>query len=137
MFWRWNIRTDYAMSIEITFKVYYKYLANDPFDENNFETVSLSLKKDEQQRLVDAKNSGIAFGDADSVKDIYDKVLEMSKNEDYNFFISHRQRAVNEMNYIKYLIGRKEMQWSVSEVNEAAIKQFVEEIFRKVDYPEL
>lgn len=72
--------------MEIIFKVYYKYLVNDSFDENSFETVSLSLKKDEHQRLVDAKNSGIAFGDADSVKDIYDKVLEMSKNEDCNFF---------------------------------------------------
>ena len=41
------------------------------------------------------------------------------------------------MNYIKYLIGREEMHWSVSEVKEAAIKRFVEEIYREADYPEL
>ena len=43
--------------MEIIFKVYYKYLVNDSFDENSFETVSLSLNKDEHKRLVDAKNS--------------------------------------------------------------------------------
>ena len=137
MFRRWHIRADYAMSIEITFKVYYKYLANDPFDENGFETVSYSLSEDEHQRLIAAKESGIDFGDSDLVKDIYDKILEINKNNDYDYYISYPETAANAMNYIKYLIGRKEMQWSVSEVNEAAIKQFVEEIFRKVDYPEL
>ena len=137
MFWRWNIRADYAMSIEITFKVYYKYLANDPFDENDFETVSYSLNEDEHQRLIAAKESGIDFGDSDLVKDIYDKILEINKNNDYDYYISYPETAVNAMNYMLYFIEREKKVCSDLEPREASIKKFVEEIYRIIDYPEL
>ena len=125
------------MSIEITFKVYYKYLANDPFDENDFETVSLSLNEDEHQRLIAAKESGIDFGDSDLVKDIYDKILEINKNNDYDYYISYPETAVNAMNYMLYFIEREKKVCSDLEPSEASIKKFVEEIYRRIDYPEL
>ena len=137
MFRRWNIRTDYAMSIEIIFKVYYKYLANDPFDENDFETVSYSLNEDEHQRLIAAKESGIDFGNSDLVKDIYDKILEINKNNDYDYYISYPETAVNAMNYMLYFIEREKIVCSDFEPSEASIKKFVEEIYRIIDYPEL
>ena len=137
MFWRWNIRADYAMSIEIIFKVYYKYLANDPFDENDFETVSYSLNEDEHQRLIAAKESGIDFGNSDLVKDIYDKILEINKNNDYDYYISHPETAVNAMNYMLYFIEREKIVCSDLKPSEASIKKFVEEIYRRIDYPEL
>ena len=137
MFRRWNIRTDYAMSIEIIFKVYYKYLANDPFDENDFETVSYSLNEDEHQRLIAAKESGIDFGDSDLVKDIYDKILEINKNNDYDYYISYPETAVNAMNYMLYFIEREKIVCSDLKPSEASIKKFVEEIYRRIDYPEL
>ena len=137
MFRRWNIRTDYAMSIEIIFKVYYKYLANDPFDENDFETVSYSLNEDEHQRLIAAKESGIDFGNSDLVKDIYDKILEINKNNDYDYYISYPETAVKAMNYMLYFIEREKIVCSDFEPSEASIKKFVEEIYRIIDYPEL
>ena len=125
------------MSIEIIFKVYYKYLANDPFDENDFETVSYSLNEDEHQRLIAAKESGIDFGNSDLVKDIYDKILEINKNNDYDYYISHPETAVNAMNYMLYFIEREKIVCSDFEPSEASIKKFVEEIYRIIDYPEL
>ncbi|MDD6042622.1 MAG: hypothetical protein PUB87_02570 [Eubacteriaceae bacterium] len=125
------------MSIEITFKVYYKYLANDSFDENGFETVSLSLNEDEYQRLTTAKESGIDFGDADIAKDIYDKILEINKNNDYDYYVSHPETVANAMNYMLYFIERERIVCSDFEPSEASIKKFVEEIYRKIDYPEL
>ena len=125
------------MSIEIIFKVYYKYLANDPFDENDFETVSYSLNEDEHQRLIAAKESGIDFGNSDLVKDIYDKILEINKNNDYDYYISHPETAVNAMNYMLYFIEREKIVCSDLKPSEASIKKFVEEIYRRIDYPEL
>ena len=125
------------MSIEIIFKVYYKYLANDPFDENDFETVSYSLNEDEHQRLIAAKESGIDFGNSDLVKDIYDKILEINKNNDYDYYISYPETAVNAMNYMLYFIEREKIVCSDFEPSEDSIKKFVEEIYRIIDYPEL
>ena len=106
-------------------------------DENDFETVSLSLNEDEHQRLIAAKKSEIDFGNSDLVKDIYDKILEINKNNDYDYYISYPETAVNAMNYMLYFIEREKIVCSDLKPSEASIKKFVEEIYRRIDYPEL
>lgn len=122
--------------MEKIFKVYYNYNYSKSFDEGCFETVKLPLNEDEYERLISAANSGIPFSEAESVKDIYDRVIEISKKDDFEFFESHRDVAINEINFNRYIFGGEVITCSPEDFGDNSVKIFVEEIYRVANYPD-
>ena len=122
MFWRWNIRADYAMSIEITFKVYYKYLANDPFDENDFTTfkkftslVDIQIVGDDLfttssvllQKGIDEKMCNAILLKANQIGTITEMLntIKLAKDNNYKTIISHRSGETEDTFIADFAVG--------------------------------